>query len=864
MAIRKSKSSRSGAVTRVLQQATDSRALVVAHALLFASGALALIYELLWLRRFTVLFGASAPAASATLSAIFFGFAIGSAMIGARAPRLRKHWRAYGLLEIGIGLAALPVAPLLSLYGRFYGSLYLHFAHAPAVFLAIKTVLAMAAILLPCLLMGGSVPLLSQAFAGARERAGIIGSSFYAVNIAGAVIGAVSVPFLLLPVLGARGSYFGAIAGNLLIGLLALLVSTRQEAQVPAEIPEIQTLSAEDRTATSLLSHAQVALLAFLSGLLTIMLEILWTRMLAQVHENSIYSFAIVTAVFLVGLTGGAMLARLLAARFRIDSLLGIAWAAAGLLVFVSPQLFYLFSDGLNYLSDSDHNVGLQTLWLAAAIMLLPLLAAGMILPLLIKFTGVGLGGQFAPRLGRLLAINTAGAIIGPLLATYLLLPTIGLWWSIILVAIAMIVGGELALGNFSARGPASVRRAITIGLLVVLALLWNSAHLPRVRIKAEEDGEKLLHVQEGSHGIVAVMENNHDRWMLLDNFYTLGGTASSVEERQQAQIPLLLHPAPRRVAFLGMGTAITASGALLLGVEKITALELVPEVVTTARDYFAEANLNFLHDARVEVVNEDARIYLRNSGQQYDVIIGDLVVPWRQGEASLFTREQFQTARAALAPDGIFCQWLPLFQLSEEQFQIIAATFLDVFPNTTLWRGDFFADVPAVALIGHTAAAPLNSETIAVRMTAARNCCAHNSPLLAHQAGLWMYLVGALNGAQPRFAGARRNSENEPWIELLSSRAGATAKFTSRPLGKFFDEVRAAPITGGALANLGTLPLYWRDGGAAIWEASLLITEGRDEEGNHRAMEGLEMMPTELQKAITGEPVAPSGHTPH
>ena len=279
---------------------------------------------------------------------------------------------------------------------------------------------------------------------------------------------------------------------------------------------------------------------------------------------------------------------------------------------------------------------------------------------------------------------------------------------------------------------------------LVVAGLLWwNPSSLPRAKVRTDKN-ESLLAVSEGSHGIVAVVEQPGSRRLKLDNFYVLGGTASVGDERMQAHLPLLLHPMPKRVAFLGLGTGITAGGALLHPIERITALEIVPEVVTAARTHFAEANLGIVGAARSEVVVDDARGFLRQSGRQFDVIVGDLVVPWRRGESALYSAEHFAATRRALAPGGLFCQWLPMFQLSEEEFRIVAATFLDVVPRASLWRGDFAPDHPVLALVGHVdASAAIDPATVARRVR--EITMDPSNPQLTHEAALWIYLVGPL-----------------------------------------------------------------------------------------------------------------------
>src|SRR6185369_4726801 len=110
-----------------------------------------------------------------------------------------------------------------------------------------------------------------------------------------------------------------------------------------------------------------------------------------------------------------------------------------------------------------------------------------------------------------------------------------------------------------------------------------------------------------------------------LNNFYVLGGTASTGDERLQGHLPLLLHPAPKRVAFLGLGTGITAGAALLHPVERVAAIEIVPEVIAAARDHFNDANLGIITSPRAEVITDDARNFLGASARRFDVIIGDL-----------------------------------------------------------------------------------------------------------------------------------------------------------------------------------------------------------------------------------------------
>jgi spermidine synthase len=810
------------------------------------------------LRLFTSVFGATTPATAATLVAVFVGFTAGSAFFGGRAARFTRPLRAYGALEIGAGLSALLVGAWLAFYDRVYPALYGSLSGAPMGFAAVKLLLTLIALFLPTFFVGGTVPVLARAFVGERAQLGVIGSGLYAANTLGAALGALSVPFCWLPLLGANASYAVCVGLNIIVGALAWCLASRQSVG-SAALPELT----EDRerqlpTPDSSFPRRALNLLAALSGALLFILQIAWTRLFAQVHENSIYSFAVVVAVFILGLAAGAALVRSgLRRGWHAKRLLGWAWIAAGFAVIASAHLFFRFTDGLSYLAQSGgwSSYAWRLTGLALATLLVPTVLSGMALPLLMELTGRAEGQPVGNALGRLLAVNTGGVVVGSLLAAFVLPSAIGLWSTIAGAGIVMVIAGDLCFGELQRWKP---RRLAVAACAIIVMLLWNPAALPGTKVRASQ-GEKLLAIQEGSHGIVAVVEQPGSRRMKLDNFYVLGGTASVGDERMQAHIPLLLHPAPRRVAFLGLGTGITAGGALLHPVEQITVIEIVPEVVTAAKNYFAEANQGIVGAPRAEIVVEDARNFLRGAGRRFDVIIGDLVVPWRRGESALYSAEHFASARGALAPGGLFCQWLPMFQLSEEEFRIIVATFLDEFHSATLWRGDLSPTQPALALIGHANAGAVIDPLEAARRVRELNADDAN-PHLTHEAGLWTFLVGSVQPGDPQFVSAKRHRDNRPWLELLAPLAQAASGdgkrpvFVGRPLERRLGEVRSGPLSGTALTELTREQSNWRDAGSELAQATLLFAEGRQAEGESRLRAAASRLPPEIRRAFVPE----------
>jgi spermidine synthase len=789
------------------------------------------------MRWFTTLFGATTLATTATLSGFFLGLALGAAAFGERSRRWRRPLLAFGLLEIGVGLGALLLPPILDLYGWAYPLLYPRLSSFPASFAVVKLLLAMAAVAIPTFCMGGTLPALGQAVAPSGERLGIPVGGLYVINLLGAAAGTLAVPFVLLPRLGLGASHACAVAGSLAIGLTAVAIGA---AAPRRPLPEDEL----PRGATPRPPVAVAALaLSCASGLLTLALQVSWTRMFALVHESSLYSFAVVLFVFLAGLSGGASLARRALARGHAPRrLLGLAWGVAGLLVVASPRLFHAMSGGLTYVSAEGWYSSLARLsTMALAIMLPAGLALGMALPLVMEEASPRGRGAAGPVIGRLLAANTLGAILGPLLATFLLGPVLGLWWSLVVL-------GGLLLAAAAAAGLTRAEAALGAAGLGAVVLLLRPAGLPPVRVRSDA-GQRLISVREGTHGTTAVIADDHDRWITVNNSYVLGGTAASEEERWQAHLPLLLHGSPRRVAFLGMGTGITAGAALLHPVDGVAALEIVPEVALAARQDFADANHRVLDDPRVRVVVDDGRNYLASSPQPFDVVVGDLLVPWRAAEAALYTQEHFESVRRALAPEGVFCQWLPLYQLSSEDLAVIVRTFLEVFPRTSLWRGNFNPDEATLALVGHSGSRALDAEAVDARVRRMA-ASADPNPFLKHPAGLWLYLVGPLQPRMPWFAGARRNTDSQPWIELSSPVAHADRGRAAPVLDRvwpFLEQVAGAPLEGTPLAGLDHSRAAWRAAGADLARASLT----RGDEGQQRVLAILRTLPPELQRAL-------------
>ncbi len=214
---------------------------------------------------------------------------------------------------------------------------------------------------------------------------------------------------------------------------------------------------------------------------------------------------------------------------------------------------------------------------------------------------------------------------------------------------------------------------------------------------------------------------------------------------------------------------------------EQVVVCELIPEVVVAARKYFFRPYVHGLFDdPRANVIVEDGRHYLRRTAERFDLIVGDLFLPWRAGVGNLYTREHMEAARTRLRQGGLFAQWLPLYQMTPNEFGVIARTMLEVFPLVTWWRGDFLAKRPIVALVGHREATPFTPHELFQSTSV---------PFMAHY-------IGNLTAARTLFHDYDVNTADWPLIEYQAPishrrrRAKATTWFTGESLIAFMDEV--------------------------------------------------------------------------
>lgn len=675
--------------------------------LVFVSGFAGLVYQVLWMKQLGLLFGSTSHAAAATLAAFFAGLGAGSWWWGKRVSKVQRPLRLYAWLEFGIAISALTYFGVLKLFHVIYPALYGSISGTHWI-LVVKFALALLLVFPAAFFMGGTVPAIGQAAIRQPERLGRTGALLYGVNTLGAALGVGFAAFTLIPSLGFTMTYVVSLALSLGVGAIAWRLPA------PDALPQIAQSKSNIKTdvAVPTTEHIALAALCFFSGFVILALEVVWTRIFAQVHENSVYSYAIILIVVLIGLAVGAGISSLVS-RFvkKPWAALGVMTLVGGGLLVIGPSLLMHVTGGLTPVSSlepwNEYVSGLFHTGIRGVGFVV--IAMGTVFPFLMKLAERG-DAAAGWKLGRLLAINTAGAIAGAFLCGFVMLPAWGMWATLqILTATYLAVGILLPMGwgKFGI-----IVRLTGVGFLILAFTALNPRGLPVAGGLLENNDGKVLQAWEESDGTVTVIERpNSHRVIKVNGGYGLGSTEAYLEQTYQARIPLHLFPETESICFIGLGTGISAGAALdetFPNVRRVLSCELIPAVVEASKKWIpAEMTGGLFTDPRSTILIEDGRHFLQASEEKFDMINADLFLPYQRGAGSLYSLDHFRVVASRLNEGGVFVQWLPLYQLTEYEFGVIARTMLETFGEVTMWRNNFQPGQEKVALIGRLKPSP-------------------------------------------------------------------------------------------------------------------------------------------------------------
>lgn len=684
----------------------------------FGSGFTGLVYELLWTRRLQLTFGSTTYSITAVLAAFMAGLGLGGYLIGRRVDRSRLSGvRIYAYLELGVGLYALASLPLLSLCEHLYAALqaWLELGQWGAALL--KLLLAFPVLAFPAALMGGTLPALTRALCESRSTLHVTVSRLYGVNTIGAAMGTALTGLVLIESLGIWQSMVLAALVNLSIAAL-VLGRLRREAADSSPAPAEPAPQGEAAPELRLLAHLRSPAILFcavavtLTGFLSMLYEIVWTRMISLVVGSSSYAFAIVLAIFLFGLALGALLySRTAATRPPSAGGLAVLLLGLGLWVTLTLSLIPLLPEIMIRLAQIP-GVGYLRLLafelvLALTVLLIPTLILGAALPMSMGIVSRALG-QLGRDVGGVYLANTGGAIAGSVLTGFALIPLLGSERTLVvgvLLNLALAAVGILGFGGPPLRRAIGLAGTLAVGAVCLMQPSWPPSvfdsglgtRLDSVVAKGpldlarrlERAPSRLRFLEEGVNATVSVREFPNQLTLLVNGKPDASSGGDMTTQATLGAIPLLAHPRPTEVAVIGFGSGVTAHVATFFPeVARIDVVE-IERAVLRAAPLFRAVNGGVEEHAKVNLILDDARSLLRTSSRRYDVVISEPSNPWMAGVASLFSADYYELARRRLKPGGIFGQWLQLYRIDAEAVAMILRTMLTSFPEVEVWHAD-------------------------------------------------------------------------------------------------------------------------------------------------------------------------------
>ena len=692
--------------------ATSSRSLaLLTLTLFFLSGAFALVYQVAWVRAMTLEFGSTTLAVSTVLTVFMGGLGLGAWLIGRRIDQAHMALFTYGVLELVLAAYTLSTPLLIRHLMPWFSQLLIGSADS---FLMLSLVRFVAAVVLlgpPTILMGATLPVLSRFWALRSEDAGRWAGLLYGINTVGAFAGTLAAGFYLLRYIGLSRTLYLVATCNVLLALVAIGCGWFLEREAAAKVPPQAPAGNEPALGRPTLRAAlPMHIAVLLTGFAALVCEVAWTRTLVLVLGPSTYAFTIVLGTFLGGLgLGAAFIAVLLRGRPEHARIVFYIFALlAAIAVLISSSLFSrlpltflrLYHEwDLEYRYD---RVLMVQVLLSAAVMALPAFIMGGLFPAAARAL-VAMRQHAGESVGRLYVWNTAGAIGGSFAAGFVLIPTLGIRGALLTAIAAQVLGGVMAVVGMSARGWTMLLGAAGAVLLAVLLFAappWNRELMAAAfyhyadsftdieDVQAElQEKEEMLFYRDGLTATVTVNRKRHspENIYIATNGKIDGSSRIDMPtQRLIAHFPLLLHPDPKQVAVIGMGTGSTAGSAALHPVEKVTVVEIEKAMVEGAR-FFAEHNHDVHNNPRVEIRVTDGRLFLHHRPGAFDVIISEPSNPWLAGVSDLFTREFFEMGARSLREGGIFGQWVQLYGMSSQSLQTIVRTFNSVFPHVYL-----------------------------------------------------------------------------------------------------------------------------------------------------------------------------------
>jgi len=667
--------------------------------LFFGSGACALVYQVMWLRLLSLVFGVTIYAASTVLAGFMAGLGVGSFVAGRVAGRFKRPLAAFGVAEVLVGVTAFATPAVLDGLTGLWISLHADLPSSIAAVTVIRFIIAFLVLIVPTSMMGATLPLIVKSAVAREDRIGGRIGLLYAINTTGAIIGALVAGFYFISELGVARSFQIAAATNIAIGVIAVVAAYLvPAAPAPAPAPALGTKApyALQAPYAPYAPHAPSSLVLwvfFVSGIMSLALEIIWFRMLVIFLRPTAYAFTIMLACVLAGIAiGSAIAAPMLRRRRNWLAVLAVIQALVGVAAVLSFNALTRMPQAIDAAIPWFERLGLNTylapLVASSMIAMLPTtILLGLAFPIgLTLWAGDDPGEQTTRRVGVFYSLNVFGAILGSVLAGFVLLPQLGSRWSLIVTAGLATASSVLLALSMRKTHP---RAALSIAAGAAALYLGGAALAVdpfQVAFERFHRGETLVWREEGAQTTVAIHDrpgNPPMRVMFLDGNHQANDSPSTAFVHQRiGALPAMLHQKPTTALVVGLGGGATPGAVAIHNVD-VDVVELSQSVVAGS-DFFKRINFDLLARPNAHLRVDDGRNFLLMSRKKYDVITADIILPRHAGAGSLYSKEYYELVRKSLAPGGLVMQWNG--GDTEFEYKLLLRTFMSVFPYTTLW----------------------------------------------------------------------------------------------------------------------------------------------------------------------------------
>lgn len=688
-------------VSKNISSSSQTSILVGVVVCFVLSGFAALVYQTAWMRQFSLVFGTSELAVAAVLSAYMAGLALGANIAARFVDRITKPVLYYGILEAGIAVSALAVPLLLSFTGWLYATM-LGGQASPASSggvgqSAFYLALAFFILVIPTAFMGATLPLLTKYAVRSKEQIGSRVGMLYAFNTAGAIAGTLTAAFILLPLVGLKGTVYIGVGINFLVFLIAIRIAKRVATVKAADDKEGHTAQAKRNVADGGFAKATWILpIILLSGAISFVYEVLWTRLLGHVLGGSVIAFSTMLAGFLSGIAIGSAIASRFAntkpqaMRLFVFCQIGIALMS----IVVYQALPVLVPEG---------TAGMRGNVLMALSVLLPsTLFIGATFPLAVRILAFDRRSA-ASASAQVYSWNTVGAIVGATIAAFIIIPELKYEGTIKLAVLgnlllAVLVGVFVYKEKNKQQNTISVldRLSLPLASLVLIAVFFiYQPSMPEKVLRSSpiflSDTGEIVFYEVGRSATVIMIEGDiytDLRTNGLPEASILQKGAPPVRHNQHmlTTMPTLIRPDLESMLIVGLGGGVALEG-VPKSVVSVDVIELEPQVVNANLAVSGRRLLDPLSDPRINIIENDARSALALTDKKYGAIVSQPSHPWTAGASHLYTREFMQMADRHLIDEGVFLQWMNSQFVDETLLRSLTATMLDVFPYVRMYH---------------------------------------------------------------------------------------------------------------------------------------------------------------------------------